>query len=90
MKAATHNAQYVETPTDISIHAAREGGDGGGAYQWAAFLISIHAAREGGDEDEREALRQAITISIHAAREGGDTANRTAQCTDCDFNPRRP
>ena len=33
----------------ISIHAAREGGDGGSRYKvWDAY-ISIHAAREGGD-----------------------------------------
>ena len=33
----------------ISIHAAREGGDGGSRHKiWDAY-ISIHAAREGGD-----------------------------------------
>ena len=33
----------------ISIHAAREGGDGLGCGQRAGVKISIHAAREGGD-----------------------------------------
>ena len=35
---------------NISIHAAREGGDGKwGPKSQAGFDISIHAAREGGD-----------------------------------------
>ena len=33
----------------ISIHAAREGGDGGRKMKHCKYLISIHAAREGGD-----------------------------------------
>ncbi len=72
MKAATGtNVEYGEV-VEISIHAAREGGDvtgftpGTGVYE-----ISIHAAREGGDVCD--GIRQATrTISIHAAREGGD------------------
>ena len=35
---------------EISIHAAREGGDTeAGAAERAGYIISIHAAREGGD-----------------------------------------
>ena len=34
---------------DISIHAAREGGDGKALFYYDDDLISIHAAREGGD-----------------------------------------
>ena len=58
----------------ISIHAAREGGDGmmQGAYSYI-FLISIHAAREGGDQRASEIYQNAC-ISIHAAREGGDVS----------------
>ena len=58
----------------ISIHAAREGGDrycysaGGGS------CISIHAAREGGDVRRIGDTLAAKIISIHAAREGGDYA----------------
>ena len=33
----------------ISIHAAREGGDGKALFYYDEDLISIHAAREGGD-----------------------------------------
>ena len=34
---------------EISIHAAREGGDDGSQKADAPLRISIHAAREGGD-----------------------------------------
>ena len=34
---------------DISIHAAREGGDFHGIHLFLRIIISIHAAREGGD-----------------------------------------
>ena len=49
MKAATERGRGVGSVSQISIHAAREGGDrncGQYAYQ---HIISIHAAREGGD-----------------------------------------
>ena len=56
----------------ISIHAAREGGDGSRLTVCCARTeISIHAAREGGDF--ADAFGEPIyVISIHAAREGGD------------------
>ena len=56
---------------NISIHAAREGGDQ--MLPSLAFCadISIHAAREGGDVLQRAFLLH-MRISIHAAREGGD------------------
>ena len=38
---------------DISIHAAREGGDQAEQLKKAELAISIHAAREGGDYGER-------------------------------------
>ena len=50
MKAATTCYKSEDRITDISIHAAREGGDHivfGVAV--ALGYISIHAAREGGD-----------------------------------------
>ena len=37
-------------PYDISIHAAREGGDAGALMTVVQRGISIHAAREGGDD----------------------------------------
>ena len=56
----------------ISIHAAREGGDGFRLTRATCFRISIHAAREGGDLDRCMGAAAARIISIHAAREGGD------------------
>ena len=41
----------VNAPTAcISIHAAREGGDGWADALYTSAMISIHAAREGGDQ----------------------------------------
>ena len=51
MKAATLPAIANLNNTGISIHAAREGGDGfGDVWVRIPIPISIHAAREGGDE----------------------------------------
>ena len=55
----------------ISIHAAREGGDGELRKSIPAEIISIHAAREGGDPCQ-PLFGFRFAISIHAAREGGD------------------
>ena len=49
VKAATSFVSLADAPPDISIHAAREGGDGEGYEINYRTLISIHAAREGGD-----------------------------------------
>ena len=49
MKAATAEAVAQRGKEDISIHAAREGGDEVAKYGAAVAVISIHAAREGGD-----------------------------------------
>ncbi len=67
--------------TGISIHAAREGGDGWEADMQAAFGISIHAAREGGDRHAFCMGQSPTDISIHAAREGGDKG-RKAKLTE--------
>ena len=56
---------------DISIHAAREGGDVLISFNAALSSISIHAAREGGDHIGFY-VGKTHWISIHAAREGGD------------------
>ena len=58
---------------DISIHAAREGGDmskGLKARHYAKFQSTppVKAATPAGSS-----LPDRLTISIHAAREGGDT-----------------
>ena len=49
MKAATGIAENLSGYGQISIHAAREGGDGRGGATMQPLTISIHAAREGGD-----------------------------------------
>ena len=74
---------------EISIHAAREGGDKWGPKSQAGFDISIHAAREGGDV-QRSAQCYLSFISIHAAREGGDKVQINGVTVLNDFNPRRP
>ena len=71
VKAATHHGFAPTQHGSISIHAAREGGDGALPEIIAAIVISIHAAREGGDINPRMPNAKAY-ISIHAAREGGD------------------
>ena len=49
MKAATVVGLINGRLSSISIHAAREGGDGKKIKCGLANFISIHAAREGGD-----------------------------------------
>ena len=74
---------------NISIHAAREGGDGAFVKIFIGYCISIHAAREGGD-CFGNIIECSLCISIHAAREGGDC--RPVKCfwDYIYFNPRRP
>ena len=72
MKAATKNGKVATPQNDISIHAAREGGDGDIKFLRRKLMISIHAAREGGDVPADEGSFCVNDISIHAAREGGD------------------
>ena len=72
VKAATPPQTSPPQAVQISIHAAREGGDPARSLlQKAGLDISIHAAREGGDEEEKMKYCKYL-ISIHAAREGGD------------------
>ena len=49
VKAATISNLKKWRNEDISIHAAREGGDRSGYDTEQSISISIHAAREGGD-----------------------------------------
>ena len=49
MKAATGDIEDLAHAINISIHAAREGGDIKLIIVRHNFTISIHAAREGGD-----------------------------------------
>ena len=45
---------------NISIHAAREGGDRYADYVTQAQVISIHAAREGGDDNANCPLPRSV------------------------------
>ena len=90
MKAATEPTIRKYCPSRISIHAAREGGDGHPAFQAVQIDISIHAAREGGDAGAYIDELSEIPISIHAAREGGDVGRAIISVSISDFNPRRP
>ena len=74
MKAATKVKGNMFYINDISIHAAREGGDVINEIMNEHKSISIHAAREGGDSDSNHTANNG-NISIHAAREGGDGQN---------------
>ena len=73
----------------ISIHAAREGGDGVPHEDLQKPGISIHAAREGGDAVGFY-FYMIHGISIHAAREGGDKHSESDCKPAQHFNPRRP
>ena len=44
VKAATDATMSYDTAPGISIHAAREGGDGCGAYQWS-FVLHFNPRR---------------------------------------------
>ena len=74
VKAATPYAMATCGNVRISIHAAREGGDGYRPQNPDGSQISIHAAREGGD-GTLSLYEKEDEISIHAAREGGDTVS---------------
>ena len=89
VKAATIKIWFYAFSVIISIHAAREGGDGNGYGRRCSIVISIHAAREGGDP-KSSARRFLVSISIHAAREGGDKSKRETLKRKINFNPRRP
>ena len=90
VKAATTQSFFAKLDLAISIHAAREGGDGTlPAALEAKYQISIHAAREGGDDVARHFENGAL-ISIHAAREGGDCKGIRLYLQPFHFNPRRP
>ena len=71
VKAATSIRHPAGAGRYISIHAAREGGDGTCHIKFRPEAISIHAAREGGDYGTSACCIE-TEISIHAAREGGD------------------
>ena len=77
MKAATYGNKTIKRINNISIHAAREGGDG------CKFAVTITKGRFQSTPPVKAAtisdkIHVTFTvISIHAAREGGDHADKT-------------
>ena len=63
VKAATAPELSRPRRRKISIHAAREGGDGRPSMVIYDLVISIHAAREGGDEELLQSLKSFIDFN---------------------------
>ena len=72
VKAATDDYIYGMDELKISIHAAREGGDGMelAAKSFLCLFQSTPPVKAATSEDRN--MRFLCFISIHAAREGGD------------------
>ncbi len=71
VKAATRSTNSIFRLRQISIHAAREGGDRhGGFYRLHGEFQSTPPVKAATSYDKNNG--KACKISIHAAREGGD------------------
>ena len=81
---------YHETMFDISIHAAREGGDATHrTFSAPSSLFQSTPPVKAATARNTKACCKGL-ISIHAAREGGD-CHQQPQCgAQSNFNPRRP
>ena len=74
----------------ISIHAAREGGDGAAEFDEMTGDISIHAAREGGDVCLTHGLQPNAEFQSTPPVKAATTHGRTPARSLAYFNPRRP
>ena len=90
VKAATLNRHFNEAERDISIHAAREGGDYFGAIQRHKAAISIHAAREGGDQKCHKLRAKVSKFQSTPPVKAATNNFRFRAVRQHDFNPRRP
>src|ERR1039458_995674 len=89
-RAATGTLEPVHDKVVVSIHAAREGGDGT-RRTLGPRRTRFNPRRPRGRRPEHvRDLRHGRGVSIHAAREGGDAATRTTTSFWSCFNPRRP
>ena len=88
-RGATDTSRTTPFSTSISIHAPREGSDGGQHHIAVGVNISIHAPREGSDQCAASLYRTA-KISIHAPREGSDSPCHACRRRTEHFNPRSP
>ena len=90
VKAATRVFIKPFLRFQISIHAAREGGDEQALERFAAEgKFQSTPPVKAATFMQRLDLDRA-RISIHAAREGGDGVDSGRYRRDQDFNPRRP
>ena len=81
---------HVAKTNDISIHAAREGGDRLNQRDVSPLRISIHAAREGGDiASSPLTSRDAVFQSTPPVKAATLRVQIVTGETDY-FNPRRP
>ena len=72
VKAATIPSPVEESDIYISIHAAREGGDGSSQINRTSYIEFQSTPPVKAATSRHGKRRQPYNISIHAAREGGD------------------
>ena len=90
VKAATVADGIPANFDDISIHAAREGGDRRDrCNKHRRNLFQSTPPVKAATDIQIFAVHR-VGISIHAAREGGDVAVRMESIRLYHFNPRRP
>ena len=90
VKAATTELGYIKANTDISIHAAREGGDFSFSFKSTHLVPFQSTPPVKAATPVRQVLAHKKDISIHAAREGGDFRQIYSYRIGHYFNPRRP
>ena len=83
-------SQYPHIKNGISIHAAREGGDGYISVPNHQPCISIHAAREGGDEIVSQSPRDAELFQSTPPVKAATRFFSANSTLGKNFNPRRP
>ena len=81
---------HVAKTNDISIHAAREGGDESHEYSPNSRIVFQSTPPVKAATVRSFARGTVYRISIHAAREGGDFLLRICFYICPNFNPRRP
>ena len=90
VKAATMRSSYHFRIYAISIHAAREGGDGYILLCGLGILVSIHAAREGGDARCLCSHVRKTEFQSTPPVKAATTISSLLSLNASHFNPRRP
>ena len=83
--------QEIQDSGDISIHAPREGGDGG-CWEYAAWwwLFQSTPPARGATRETFAAYAELCIISIHAPREGGDAPDAREEAEKAIFQSTPP